>query len=321
MKALSLAAAALAALLMFCPIPFCGLAVGTPSSPVMDGEISEGEYGLAVDLSGGDFLLRWQVEGDTIFFAMSAVTDGYLSVGFDPEFLMKGADLVVGWVNGTGNAFIVDAYSTGQFGPVVMDTDLGGTDDILGSAGAVREGWTTIEFSRPLSTGDPYDKDIPLAGEIVVMWAIGGVFDPATMPDDGGMVTISISSGATSKSEQAHSFLAVLAPAALAASIAALLTLLGPALARRTGHLLLGVAVAGLIFCATLVVFMTGVTETPSELAWPLFVATILVVTTVLTGATALSLRGGPCFKKGHALSAAAATVALVWCTLSLFWQ
>ncbi len=309
-------------ILLVSPFLDLGSAASANSSapPVMDGEIVEEEYEHGTDLSGGDFLLRWQVIDDTIFFAMSAITDGYLSLGFDPEFLMKGADLVVGWVNGTGSAFVVDAYSAGQFGPVVRDIDQGGTDDILASAGAVREGWTVIEFSRALCTGDLYDKEIPLVGELVVMWAIGGVFDPATMPDDGGMVTISISSGASSESEPAYSYLVFLAPVALSASIAALLALLGPARFRKTGHLWLGVVAAGLVSCAALVVVLFGVKETPPGLAWPVLVATAFVVSTVLIGAAALRIGRCPWLKKGHALSGAAAMVGLVWCTLSLFW-
>ncbi|MHC1679809.1 MAG: DOMON domain-containing protein [Methanomassiliicoccales archaeon] len=320
MKAYGWTAAAMAALLMFCAIPFNGSEAATPSSPIMDGEIAEGEYEHAADLSGGDFLLRWHVQGDTVFFAMSAITDGYLSIGFDPEFLMKDADLVVGWVNGTGDAFIVDAYSTGQFGPVVLDTELGGTDDILGSAGVVREGWTVVEFSRALSTGDHFDKDISLVGEIVVMWAIGGVFDPATMPEDGGMVTIAMSSGASSESVLSHSYLVVLAPVALAATIIALLVLLGPDRFRTTGHLLLGVVAAGTVSCSALVVLLFGVQETPPGLAWPLLVTTALVVSTVLIGAAALRIGRLTWLKKGHVLSAAAAMVGLVWCTFCIFW-
>lgn len=128
MKVRVMALAALTAILL-CLIPLIGPAAGAPSSlgtPTVDGRIVEGEYEHSADLSGGDFLLCWQVCGDTVFFAMSAITEGYLAIGFDPEFLMRGADMVVGWVDEEGGAFIIDAYSGGQFGPVMQDIDQGG---------------------------------------------------------------------------------------------------------------------------------------------------------------------------------------------------
>lgn len=319
MKAYCLAAVTMAVLLIIFPIFSSELVAGTPLSPVMDGEITEGEYEHSADLSG-DFLLCWQVYDDTIFFAMSAITDGYLAVGFDPEFLMKGADMVVGWVNGTGNAIVIDAYSTGQFGPVVQDIDQGGTDDILASAGTVQEGWTTIEFSRALITGDQYDKDIPLLGEFVLMWAVGSVFDPSIMPEDGGMGTISISSGASSESMPARSYLVALALAALAATILASLALLGPASFRTKLHLMLGAVSAVLMGCATLIVVLYSVIQTALGPSWLVLVATVLVVSAVLMGAAARRGGGRPWLKRGHVLFAAVAMAGLVWCILSILW-
>jgi uncharacterized membrane protein HdeD (DUF308 family) len=79
------------------------------------------------------------------------------------------------------------------------------------------------------------------------------------------------------------------------------------------------VVAAGLLSCATIIVFMTGVTETPTEMAWPLLIATAFVLTTVMTGAAAWRMSGRPWLNKGHILSAAAAMVVLVWCVVSVF--
>jgi len=62
---------------------------------------------------------------------------------------------------------------SGDFGPHPPDTQLGGTDDILASAGKFDNGYTTIEFKRKLDTGDKFDK--PLSkGVNKIIWAYSG---------------------------------------------------------------------------------------------------------------------------------------------------
>lgn len=150
------------------------------------------------------------------------------------------------------------------------------------------------------------------------MWATGGVFDPATMPDDGGMGTISIDSGASSEGVPAHPYLIVLAPLALASSTLALLMLLGPTRFRNKGHSVLGSISGGVMLCAALVVLFIGLDDTPSDPIWPVLVPTALIVICALMGAAALRMGGRPWTRKGHLSLAAGAMAGLVWCLLSL---
>ena len=57
-------------------------------------------------------VLKWRVNGDDIFLEMSAVTRGFVAIGFSPNGGMPGSDIVVGWVK-SGEAFLSVSNSRG----------------------------------------------------------------------------------------------------------------------------------------------------------------------------------------------------------------
>lgn len=58
--------------------------------------------------AAGDVILRWQPRHQEIAFKIEARTLGYVGVGFSPSGGMKGADIVIGWVDDvTGQAFLL----------------------------------------------------------------------------------------------------------------------------------------------------------------------------------------------------------------------
>jgi hypothetical protein len=146
---------------------------GVDAAPTIDGTIADGEYDMMVSYDDDRFVVYWTFTGTELWMGISAETTGWVSIGFDPVDRMKDSDMVFGWVENGDVLSIYDAYSTGVHGPHDPDTDQGGTDDISEAAGTEVTGWTTVEFRRDLSTGDPWDKDIPTAGTIPVMWAVG----------------------------------------------------------------------------------------------------------------------------------------------------
>ncbi len=121
--------------------------------------------------SGDNFKLYYYVKGEIVYFKMEGKITGYLVVGFEPTSKMKDADMVFGYVVGK-NAYVFDAYSTGEYGPHPEDTSLGGKNSILDSKGTESNGITTIEFSRYLDTKDKYDKVITFDKNIKIIWAI-----------------------------------------------------------------------------------------------------------------------------------------------------
>jgi hypothetical protein len=134
-----------------------------------DGVITPGEY--QKNKSFGDFELSWTADDQYLYMGIKAKTLGWVAVGFDPESMMKNADIIEGYVK-DGNLSIADMYSSGQFGPHPADTEQGGTDDILASGGKLETGYTTIEFKRKLDTGDKYDKPLH-SGLNKIIWAYG----------------------------------------------------------------------------------------------------------------------------------------------------
>jgi hypothetical protein len=139
-------------------------------APVVDGVIGSNEYELDVPLGGGDFHIYWQFTGENITMAMKARSTGWIALGIDPEQIMKGADMIFGWVDSEGNAHILDCYSIGKLGPHPPDIE---PTDIVEYAGAESGGWTVIEFKRAAATSDKYDKDIEMEGKTKLIWAYG----------------------------------------------------------------------------------------------------------------------------------------------------
>ncbi|MFX1508111.1 MAG: DOMON domain-containing protein [Promethearchaeota archaeon] len=139
---------------------------------IIDGIISDEEYKFNITVGGGEYSLFWEDVGEEIYVAIRCNTSGWVSIGIDPEIRMENADMIFGWVNGTGT-YAIDAFSTGQTGPHPPDINLGGSDDILEFNGTEVNGVTTFEFKRLLNTFDEYDKPIPKNKSVTMLWAIG----------------------------------------------------------------------------------------------------------------------------------------------------
>ena len=139
---------------------------------VADGIISSGEYADSRAF-GNNYEIHWRSDAQFAYFAVKAFTDGWVAVSFQPDPSLKklGADMVLGYVE-NGQTIIYDLHATGAYGPHPLDTDLGGTYDILEFAGNETGGYTTIEFKRALSTQDQYDQDIT-SGNNNILWAYG----------------------------------------------------------------------------------------------------------------------------------------------------
>jgi hypothetical protein len=162
-----------------------------------DGIIDPGEYSFSSEFKGGDFILHWEVRGDTFAAALDAATKGWVSLGIDPQTIMDKADMIIGWVDAEGRAHGLDCFSVDMFGPHPPDTDLGGKDDLISFGGTEKDGRTVFEFIRPLSAGDPYDKPIPSKGELSVIWAYADTDDFDEIHSSAGAAVISISEGSS----------------------------------------------------------------------------------------------------------------------------
>jgi hypothetical protein len=133
-----------------------------------DGVISENEYDKVQKI--GEIEISTRIVGDEIMMAWKAKTTGYIAVGIDPKQVMKGADMIFGYVK-DGQVYAEDTYCTGIFGPHPADIVQGGTMDIQMVGGSEKDGVTVIELKRKLDTGDKTDKPLK-PGKNKVIWAI-----------------------------------------------------------------------------------------------------------------------------------------------------
>jgi hypothetical protein len=140
---------------------------------MIDGIINDQEYPQNKVFQNGDFELNWRIDGEIITFAMKAKTNGWVSIGIDPEFKMKNADIYIGWVTKEGVTELFDAFCSVPMGPHPPDTEQGGNNDILLFAGKEEGNYTTLEFNRKLDTQDLKDKVIPKTGKLKIMVAYG----------------------------------------------------------------------------------------------------------------------------------------------------
>jgi hypothetical protein len=151
-----------------------------------DGAVEEGEYSHSMQLqsparqgySGGDMNISWRNDQEYLYLAMNGSTDGWLAIGFEPLEWMKDADMIIASVQ-NAKTVALDEYCTGNYGPHVEDTMLGGTDDIAEFAGSQKAGRTVIELRRKLDTGDKFDKQFSPGQAISVIWALSDRTDPS----------------------------------------------------------------------------------------------------------------------------------------------
>ncbi|MBN1390759.1 MAG: hypothetical protein JXA22_08980 [Candidatus Thermoplasmatota archaeon] len=158
----------------------------------LDGIVTAGEYEDSATFDFENFRVHWTIIGDSIDMAIVAATTGWISIGFDPEDQMNNSDVILGWVEDDGKVNVLDAFSTGPLGPHPPDTHLGGTKDLIAYNGTEIDGHTTIEFTRKLATGDAYDKDIPTAGTMKIMWAFGETDDFSDSHSKRGIGTLTM---------------------------------------------------------------------------------------------------------------------------------
>jgi hypothetical protein len=110
----------------------------TPTPPLTeewsaDGIIKVREYHGSNTYS--NFEVYWRSDDQYVYIGMKAKTNGWVSIAVQPGSRMKNADMVFGFIK-DGELTITDLFSTGDFGPHPPDTELGGTSDILKSAGS-----------------------------------------------------------------------------------------------------------------------------------------------------------------------------------------
>ncbi len=119
------------------------------------------------------FTLNWAtVSGEMLMVKLSAPTTGWLSVGFDPTQQMLDANIIIGYVE-SSTPVMRDDFGW-QATSHKADTTLGGTHDLTIDGGTETGGTTQIEFTIPLNSGDPKDRELVVGNTYTVIFAMSG---------------------------------------------------------------------------------------------------------------------------------------------------
>lgn len=138
----------------------------------VDGKVAAGEYAKTQKHEKSGFTLSWSIVGDTLYMALQGESDGWIGLGLlaEEDDKKKGADQYIFLMDG-GKFSALDMVQTKRTGAPKLDTDEGGKNSLLSSAGTYAGKSWTVEFSRKLKTGDSTDVDVVAGKKIILLLA------------------------------------------------------------------------------------------------------------------------------------------------------
>ncbi len=166
-----------------------------PASKDLDGVITAGEYKNSTTYNTGAFQLYWNVSGPNITIAMKAQVTGWISLGISPITMMQGADFIIG---GYSTKPYAEDHYAGTTTSHSLDTDIGGTDDIISFNASESGGWTTLEVKRALATIDTKDKPIHIGlPAMTILWGVSNSDDMSAVHTARGSGTWKVENGSS----------------------------------------------------------------------------------------------------------------------------
>ncbi|KAK9299586.1 hypothetical protein QLX08_007402 [Tetragonisca angustula] len=118
----------------------------------------------------GEVILEWDPsDKEMVIFKVTAKTLGYVGIGFNDKNHMKGADILLAWVDDhTGTVNLLDSHGI-EDPEAALVTDTSQDVKVLG--GSQNETHTSVIFSRNWQTCDPQDHR--LTGDTIrVLWTL-----------------------------------------------------------------------------------------------------------------------------------------------------
>ncbi|MCY3412628.1 MAG: hypothetical protein INQ03_13405 [Candidatus Heimdallarchaeota archaeon] len=126
----------------------------TLSNVIIDGVVTEDEYGASYHDTNLDMMVYWEHNGTYFKAALVIEATGWVSIGFGQ--VMAGSSMIMGGYD--SGAYCYDLIGTGGVAHS-DDTNQGGTYDISDCA-ATEDTSTTLEFIIPMDSGDDQDTVI-----------------------------------------------------------------------------------------------------------------------------------------------------------------
>lgn len=153
------------------PIDFTD--IGWP--PAVDGHLGEMEYASRASDSETGMDVHTYVLEDLLYVGLTAPGTGWLSIGFDPEVRMRGANIIIAAV-ADGEVVLEDHYGNS---PISHRRDA--VDHVIQAAGRETGGRSILEFVLPLDSGDDEDRALTGGGEVTVILAYHRTDDRLTV--------------------------------------------------------------------------------------------------------------------------------------------
>jgi len=137
--------------------------IGWPPQP--DGVIEPLEYDGMLDDPSTGMSVHWEHDAELLYVGLTAPGTGWLSIGFGPERMMQGANIVIG-------AIVDEALSIeDHYGNAPTSHRKDDIDHIVQAAGREINGESILEFAIPLDSGDAQDKTLLPGRKVVVILA------------------------------------------------------------------------------------------------------------------------------------------------------
>ncbi len=149
----------------------CGKKEAKVEEPIKSGNAAAGDAGYDFKISEETITFQWKVDGDNLKGKMTAKTEGWIGVGFNPTDEMKDANFVLGLVK-DGKAKVFDDHGIAKR-QHRRDDATGGSDDIIESSVTEKDGTTEMTFTVPLKPADSLDKAIDPNGDTILLLAWG----------------------------------------------------------------------------------------------------------------------------------------------------
>lgn len=122
-------------------------------------------------ISSSGIAFQWRIEGDQLEVILSAPTEGWVAVAFNPTEMMQGANFIIGYVK-DGQVHIRNDYGN-WLTSHVSDESQGGTQDVVLARGEEKNGSTTLRFTLPVDSADEYDVKLNIGGTNTILLAYG----------------------------------------------------------------------------------------------------------------------------------------------------
>jgi hypothetical protein len=130
---------------------------------------SESDYDNKIEVE--TIVFEWKVDCDVIHIRLSAKTDGWVGIGFNPSEQMKDANFILGYVK-DGDVNVSDHFGSADR-QHEKDEKLGGTDDVTNISGKEVNGITQVCFTIPMHSKDSNDQALSADKETKVLLAYG----------------------------------------------------------------------------------------------------------------------------------------------------